>query len=414
MAAHHESASPAPSAAPGPTEHRLIPGLYTWSAPAGQMAAVAAELHGAFDTLKTRGPETGSRHGRRRMSDAIELGVSFNRMEKDAPVFCMERATGSRNFASTLGLIAEQTAAYREHVEGATGTKTTQDNDHHLNVVIRRYRPGQSIGFHIDRLEKFEDAVWNVVVENSDSSGGLQYQVDDSTKVPVNESPGLVSVQTGPARHTFKHGVPTVSTERISITWRWFRPEFLTSLDDYSEAEARAVLSPFVNRVQQTLANGNGDRNHNQNRNREFSSDSSDSDNADSGTGFKATAAVATAAATTTVNLMATAMPPLPPTAKHDWSLFGMAEHSADIKLPPAPTGSCTTGLWKQPAVLAESSAVPTLTPTPARSTSSRVRTRKEMHESWATRPRVGIISSSAGIIGQDSSKGKDHITRFW
>ena len=123
MAAHHESASPAPSAAPGPTEHRLIPGLYTWSAPAGQMAAVAAELHGAFDTLKTRGPETGSRHGRRRMSDAIELGVSFNRMEKDAPVFCMERATGSRNFASTLGLIAEQTAAYREHVEGATGTK---------------------------------------------------------------------------------------------------------------------------------------------------------------------------------------------------------------------------------------------------------------------------------------------------
>ena len=285
-----------------------------------------------------------------------------------------------------------------------------------MNVVIRRYRPGQSIGFHIDRLEKFEDAVWNVVVENSDSSGGLQYQVDDSTKVPVNESPGLVSVQTGPARHTFKHGVPTVSTERISITWRWFRPEFITSLDDYSEAEARAVLSPFVNRVQQTLANGNGDRNHNQNRNREFSSDSSDSDNADSGTGFKATAAAAVtaAAATTTVNLMATAMPPLPPTAKHDWSLFGMAEHSAAIKLPSAPTGSCTTGLWKQPAVLAESSAVPTLTPTPARSTSSRVRKRTEMHESWATRPRVGIISSSAGIIGQDSSKGKDHITRFW
>lgn len=407
----------------GPTEHRLIPGLLTWSAPPDQIAAVAAELRGAFDNLKARGPETGSRHGRRRMSDAIELGVSFNRMEKDAPCFCMERATGSRAFSSTLGLIAEQTAAYREHIETSTGTKTTKDNDHHLNVVIRRYRPGQSIGFHIDRLEKFEDAVWNVVVENNDSTGGLQYQVDQHTKVPVTESSGLVSVQTGPARNTFKHGVPTVSSERISITWRWFRPAFLSSLADYNEAEARAVLSPFVNQVQRRLSSvqsisdktndGHVHSNQNQHRDRENSEDSSDSDNADSNMRSSR------ASAASSDHLMAMAMRPLPPAPKHDWSPFGMAAAtsatSAAIKLLVSPTDSPGPNVWGQPAALTESNADAHAhnSQQPARSANSRVRARTEVNELWASRPRVGIISSSIGIIGHDTSKGKDHITRF-
>jgi len=284
--------------------------------------------------------------------------------------------------------------------------------------VIRRYRPGQSIGFHIDRLEKFEDAVWNVVVVNNDPSGGLQYQVDDNTKVPVTESPGLVSVQTGPARHTFKHGVPTVSTERISITWRWFRPAFLTSLADYQEAEARAVLSPFVSQVQRRPLAGTANANaHNPNRGRENSSDSSDSDNADSRNG---------ASAATTAHLMAVAMPSLPPAANQDWSLFGMAgSRSAAIKLPAASAEASAIGggLWApQPTPLSEIGAGGNARAhdqqQPARSEStrsnSRVRARTELHQSWATRPRVGIISSSVGIIGQDASTGgKDHITRF-
>ena len=117
-------------------------------------------------------------------------------------------------------------------------------------MVIRRYRPGQSIGFHIDRLEKFEHPVWNLVLLSTNPEGGLHYENPvDNTKVPVHESRGLVTVQTGKARAELRHGVPTVKSERISITWRWFKPEYLRTLPNYDFRFIQEKMRSFVSRV---------------------------------------------------------------------------------------------------------------------------------------------------------------------
>jgi hypothetical protein len=160
-------------------------------------------------------------------------------------------------------------------------------------LVPNRYRPGQSIGFHTDRVEKLDDMVWSVVVDSGGPRDGLHFQFPlekpagdaaaasanntppstdastssvsnapaDATKgstsdrgqassecrVGIAERPGLVSVQTGCARSVLKHGVLSVERERISVTWRFFRPGYLRTTEGWYPAPQR--LARFVHEV---------------------------------------------------------------------------------------------------------------------------------------------------------------------
>ena len=156
-----------------------------------------------------------------------------------------------------------------------------------------RYRPGQSIGFHTDRVEKLDDMVWSVVVDSGGPRDGLHFQFplekpaaegaapsslshaslsssssdastappsDAAAKAPTErgqasgecrigivEKPGLVSVQTGCARSVLKHGVLSVERERISVTWRFFRPDYLRTTEGWFPAPQR--LARFAHEV---------------------------------------------------------------------------------------------------------------------------------------------------------------------
>lgn len=229
-----------------PKPHASVPGLYCWvSANTIPLARISREIRDAFNGKTVT--ESSSRHGRRRMSDCIECGASFTIVEKENR--CSFLPGTARVFPTLLKSIAEETAKHRGVLEQLSRSATTENNDHHLNVVIRRYRPGQSIGFHVDRVEKFEDHVWSLIVAIGDSTDGLQYEVAEQVRAPVSEVPGLVTVQTGLARRNFKHGVPTVKAERISVTWRWYRPEYLTQVPGYNGTALRKEMDLFTSTV---------------------------------------------------------------------------------------------------------------------------------------------------------------------
>ena len=67
----------------------------------------------------------------------------------------------------------------------------------------------------------------------------MHYQLEDisgnNIESPFLEKSGCVSVQTGPARYLFKHGIHKTNSHRISITWRFFRPDYLTNVNGYSK-----------------------------------------------------------------------------------------------------------------------------------------------------------------------------------
>eukprot|EP00933_Yihiella_yeosuensis_P042291 TRINITY_DN36848_c0_g1_i2.p1 TRINITY_DN36848_c0_g1~~TRINITY_DN36848_c0_g1_i2.p1 ORF type:complete len:115 (-),score=14.67 TRINITY_DN36848_c0_g1_i2:816-1160(-) len=69
----------------------------------------------------------------------------------------------------------------------------------------------------------------------------------------VIENPGLAVCLEGAARYHLAHEVAPVKSERISVTWRWFRQEFLSKLE---EAERKALKTS--RRQRQSLRSGSG------------------------------------------------------------------------------------------------------------------------------------------------------------
>jgi len=217
-----------------PRQADRIPGFYTWSVnDVERLHRIKTAVINMFDNRKGQ-----PKHGRRRMSDVIELGVLFSSAEKENE-FAFAQNTERPEHKEMLSFIAEQLALHRDEVAQMAGCAPVPANDHNMNIVIRRYRPGQSIGFHTDRVEKLDCMVWSLVVDCGDPEDGLHFETAPGERVAVKEHPGLVSVQTGAARSKFKHGVSSVKHERISITWRFFLPSYLKEL---AAASARGSL----------------------------------------------------------------------------------------------------------------------------------------------------------------------------
>jgi hypothetical protein len=104
-----------------------------------------------------------------------------------------------------------------------------------LNVIVRRYFPKNRITFHVDKEEWFGEQVFGCVLYNH-ASHGLQFcrLHDNPAESPptymVPECVGLAMLQTGESRHDFKHGIPKIDGERLSVTWRWFSDEHIATM----------------------------------------------------------------------------------------------------------------------------------------------------------------------------------------
>lgn len=92
------------------------------------------------------------------------------------------------------------------------------------NIIVRRYRPGMSIPFHVDDL-KCESSVIGIILENKHPhSNGLQ--LTNNEKVfTMEEHIGTIFCMDGKARYAWKHGLPPVTHERISVTCRVFKED---------------------------------------------------------------------------------------------------------------------------------------------------------------------------------------------
>jgi alkylated DNA repair dioxygenase AlkB len=101
-----------------------------------------------------------------------------------------------------------------------------------LNIIIRRYRPGDTIKFHSDRSD-FGENIFGLILQNEDPDRGLLlFNPNDKKSKPymLEESPGLTWMLTGSSRWEYEHGYATYFKEkhssiRTSVTFRFFQKE---------------------------------------------------------------------------------------------------------------------------------------------------------------------------------------------
>ena len=161
-------------------------------------------------------------HGRRTQpgrSEMLELGCPSSRASPppDDGVAAEHPHTGA--------LIAEAMRVLPKAAKASTGGL--------LNVIVRRYRAGEGLVFHVDyhgdvvrskKYHAYDEPVYGCVLENT-SDGALTFKHGRDAVVRLPERKGTVFLQTGHARFACRHGLPPLTTgERVSITWRWVVP----------------------------------------------------------------------------------------------------------------------------------------------------------------------------------------------
>jgi hypothetical protein len=95
-----------------------------------------------------------------------------------------------------------------------------------LNIIVRIYRPGDILNFHMDR-EIFGENIYGIVLENKDKSRGLVLK-SKSHAFMLDEEPGTIWVLSGGSRWEYAHGYSTYFNNtndfvRISISFRFFQ-----------------------------------------------------------------------------------------------------------------------------------------------------------------------------------------------
>lgn len=106
-----------------------------------------------------------------------------------------------------------------------------------VQVAVRRYTVAKgtsSLQPHLDDVTMFAEPVLSLVLRG-DGGGGLHLwpagrRPEAGEAFAVHERPGTAVCLEGAARYEFVHSVPPVEGPRLSMTWRWFRPEYLQML----------------------------------------------------------------------------------------------------------------------------------------------------------------------------------------
>mmetsp|Transcript_28669 Transcript_28669/g.65028 ORF Transcript_28669/g.65028 Transcript_28669/m.65028 type:complete len:231 (+) Transcript_28669:104-796(+) len=170
---------------------------------------VSSELLGpAVDELARALPVKPNSHGN---SDMLDLQWSFTAVERHGELRVKRPL---REFPAVATVISAASAALGVSDLGLQS----------LNVICRRYRPGQRIAFHIDRPELFDEPIYGCVLATT-SRSGLEFRHPGGQIFSLSESPGTVFRQMGDSRYVWSHGIDDVTAERLSVTWRWVQPE---------------------------------------------------------------------------------------------------------------------------------------------------------------------------------------------
>lgn len=161
---------------------------------------------------------------------ALEVGLSFYQSDYAGDGSWRAEAKRLRPLAEFPAL-REVLASAMESLCGGRGPDAGEPrpdmlDSELLNIIVRRYGLGDSITFHRDKVDWFQEEVFGVVLRNtSDRALEFHRSVEDVTcRWVVDEVPGICFRQCGDARFDWSHGVRPIGTgERISATWRWFQ-----------------------------------------------------------------------------------------------------------------------------------------------------------------------------------------------
>eukprot|EP00930_Biecheleria_cincta_P044791 TRINITY_DN30849_c0_g1_i1.p1 TRINITY_DN30849_c0_g1~~TRINITY_DN30849_c0_g1_i1.p1 ORF type:complete len:685 (+),score=93.29 TRINITY_DN30849_c0_g1_i1:157-2211(+) len=165
-------------------------------------------------------------------SDMAEVGYSFTEAFRDGGSAALMPAKTSLEDVPNLQVLLEATMAAAPW-RGMVGSEALRDEG--LNVILRRYKAGQRLGFHKDAIGLFEEPIWGCVLKSAGQ--GLKLRRCGSKRCApepycLQEHPGLVFLLTGEARYDWTHGVDEHSAGpeeevRMSVTLRWFRKDSL-------------------------------------------------------------------------------------------------------------------------------------------------------------------------------------------
>lgn len=107
-----------------------------------------------------------------------------------------------------------------------------------VQVAVRRYlteNGTRSLEPHVDDRRMFGEPVMSVVLRLDSPGDGLNLwplgrRPSEGEAFAVAERPGVAVCLQGSARYEHVHAVPPVTGTRISMTWRWFKPEYYQEL----------------------------------------------------------------------------------------------------------------------------------------------------------------------------------------
>lgn len=228
-AAPHVSAPPQ---APGRREPQPPPGLNLATLDAELAAAALAEIRPCFPVSKSRGKGTSS--------TMFEMGLSFLEADQQKS---LKPAKPLHSFPKTQALLSRAMAELHENSRASSDTGDIDLQEERLNVICRLYYPGQGIPMHVDRKEMFAEDVYGCVLENTSDEALVFRKTDRLTgnvteEYRVEERPGTCFKQRGEARYRWSHGVePLHLGQRVSMTWRWFDPDYAEKQTVGPEAE---------------------------------------------------------------------------------------------------------------------------------------------------------------------------------
>jgi len=196
--------------APGP--HRgVVPDGLILGRVSEDLAKVAADEVDSYLDARTR--KLGA------ASEMVDVGLGFHaaessgRLSEDVPV---------SEFPAVLRFVE----AAQKTLGNDPGIRIER-----LNIIIRRFSANQKLGWHRDAIGMFDEDIYGgVLYVGKPGPHGLTFRLQDS-RFQAYEHAGAVLRSTGESRYQFVHGVevapdPSVRP-RYSVTWRWFRLDFL-------------------------------------------------------------------------------------------------------------------------------------------------------------------------------------------
>ncbi|CAJ1338775.1 unnamed protein product [Effrenium voratum] len=243
----------------------------------------------SYDQLARTGRPSGLRLGKLRTEDArrelealrgqrlqLELGLSFFEAKARlgavlaaAKLSAAKAATAKpRRFrrhrgsamAEPLALPAAPCCRRLLHLAGKELGMDTEGEGFEtlVNGLARVYTPGAGLPRHVDH-EMFQEPVLAMVLQAAPGDGlrlcqaehiiaeagggapALRAVLRAEPGFRVQEEDGLLICLEKAARYDLAHEVPAVSSQRISLTWRWFRPEFLEQLQRMEMSEGQKL-----------------------------------------------------------------------------------------------------------------------------------------------------------------------------